>query len=401
MPKSHNYINDKNELSKEASRILASHESDYEYLYKISLVKRVLDGVDAKTLSEESSFSARTLQRYVQKADEKGFDSLRTKNRTGRPPILTSFQKEEIKCLLEDPNSAYECGYSLWDSCSLSDYISNNYCVNVSMRYCQNLFHEFDFSLKVPQMYPNYQKNQGARENFKIQLAEILKDPYSIIVCQDEVHFYQQTTVTRMWCPKGFIPTVASAPGKASIAYSGFVILGKGNGQLFIDKPDWFTFETTIQSIISFMEKYPVYLHNKFYLIMDNAPWHRKAKRIIMEDPQYAFIKDNVIFLDIPPYSPDLNPIEQVWRYTRKQCTHNVYYPKLYLLENTLDRFWSRFSVSNEELSRLCTFNFKEKSNQREKYQVGMYVHDKWVEELHTMHYMVSSNFYDTLWSLK
>lgn len=296
MPKSRRFIHDINVLIDEAQRILTSNEKDYEFLYKVSLVKRVLDGIDAATLSEETNYSTCTLQQYVQSVDEDGFDSLRIKPRSGRPPILTSFQKEEIKCVLDDPNSAYDEGYTLWDGCTLSDYISKNYCVDVSMRYYQRLFHEFKYSLKVPQTYPNYQKNQEKREAFKAELTRLLNDPNSIIVSQDEVHFYQQTTVTRMWCPKGFIPTVASAPGKASIAYSGFVVLGEGNGQLFIDKPDWFTFETTIQSIERFINKFPIYDYYNLYMIMDNAAWHKKAKRLINEDPEYEYLRDKIHF---------------------------------------------------------------------------------------------------------
>ena len=42
-------------------------------------------------------------------------------------------------------------------------------------------------------------------------------------------------------------------------------------------------------------------------MILDNASWHKKAKRLIWEDqlPEYANIREKVKFLDIPPYSPD------------------------------------------------------------------------------------------------
>jgi transposase len=31
----------------------------------------------------------------------------------------------------------------------------------------------------------------------------------------------------------------------------------------------------------------------------------------------------------LPPYSPDMNPIERVWKLTRRQATHNRYFPTL------------------------------------------------------------------------
>ena len=48
---------------------------------------------------------------------------------------------------------------------------------------------------------------------------------------------------------------------------------------------------------------------------MDNAPWHKKTFRLIETEkrPEYADIRENVTFVKLPPYSPDLNPIEQVW----------------------------------------------------------------------------------------
>ena len=384
MPKKRKLLHSRVELIHQSDVILNEKPNDYEFYYKNSLVNQVLKGKTAVEVSKNTYYSPRSIQLFVQTVDEKGFEALKTQSKLGRPSKLTSYQIDEIKCVLDDPNSAYELEYLLWDGVSLSDYIEKSYGVKVSSRYCQELFHKLHYSYKIPQTFPNYQKNQEAREKFKARLTELLQDKNNIIVSQDEVHFQQGTTVTRMWCPQGFIPVVSSAPGKRSIAYSGFVILGKGNGQLFIDKPDWFTYETTIQSIRKFLDAYPINPPFKLYMILDNAPWHKKAKRLIMDKDleEYQDIRKRVEFLDIPPYSPDLNPIEQVWRYTRKHTTHNVYFPNLELLEETLDSFWEPFKHANSVLSSLCTFKFKDKSSQRQKYQVGNHIYDNWIHSL-------------------
>lgn len=396
MPKKRKLIHSRFDLLCQSEEILSKKPADYEFYYKVSLVNRVLKGETAAEVSNSTYYSPRSIQLFVQKADEYGFEALERKHRPGRPQKLSSYQIDEIKCVLDDPNSASELEYFLWDGVSLSDYIEKSYGVNVSTRYCQELFHKLHYSYKVPQTFPNYQKNQEDREKFKIRLSELLQDKRNIIVSQDEVHFQQGTTVTHMWCPRGFIPVVSSAPGKQSIAYSGFVILGEGNGQLFIDKPDWFTYETTIQSIIKFLEAYPINEPFKLYMILDNAPWHKKAKRLIKDATikEYESIRERVEFLDIPPYSPDLNPIEQVWRYTRKRTTHNVYFPKLELLEKTLDSFWEPFRRPNKVISSLCTFNFKSTSSQRPKYQVGTGVYNKWISDLNECRALALSKKY-------
>lgn len=167
-----------------------------------------------------------------------------------------------------------------------------------------------------------------------------------------------QTEVSAKWVPKGSAPRVKSKPGKEKVSYSGFVL--PSTGELFTDKPDRFTYETTIASIRSFLSAYPLSDGEKYYLVMDNASWHRKAKRLIKENAngEYSDIKDNVVFVYLPPYSPDLNPIEQVWRITRRDAKNNRYFPDKETLERELDDYYAALTEPNEDLQYLCSFNF-------------------------------------------
>ncbi|MDY4413374.1 MAG: transposase, partial [Ruminococcus sp.] len=74
------------------------------------------------------------------------------------------------------------------------------------------------------------------------------------------------------------------------------------------------------------LEAHPVPEGKKYAIIMYNALWHKKAIRLIADDelPEYSDIREKVEFIKLPPYSPDFNPIEQVWRITRRENTHNV-----------------------------------------------------------------------------
>ena len=167
-----------------------------------------------------------------------------------------------------------------------------------------------------------------------------------------------QTDVSAKWAPKGSTPRVKSKPGKENISYSGFVI--PSTGELFADKPEWFDFKTTITSIRSFLNAYPLAKGEKYYLVMDNASWHKKAKRLIKENKndEYSDIKDRVVFVYMPPYSPDLNPIEQVWRITRRDAKNNKYFSSRTALEQELDSFYATLAVPNETLKSLCSFSW-------------------------------------------
>ena len=115
-------------------------------------------------------------------------------------------------------------------------------------------------------------------------------------------------------------------------------------------KPSWFNYETTIASIREFIAMANLKRGEKIILVMDNAPWHKKAKRLIENEREYADIRKKITIVSLPPYSPDLNPIEQVWRVTRREKTHNRYWKNLDVLTTTLDDWFSSFTRPNEKL---------------------------------------------------
>ena len=45
-------------------------------------------------------------------------------------------------------------------------------------------------------------------------------------------------------------------------------------------------------------------------LVCDGAGWHQRGKKLL--------VPDNITLLSLPPYSPELNPMENVWAYLRQ-----------------------------------------------------------------------------------
>lgn len=67
--------------------------------------------------------------------------------------------------------------------------------------------------------------------------------------------------------------------------------------------------------------------HNKkLCIIGDNAPWHGSEKVQRSSKKVQKYIKDNgIIFLQIPPYSPELNPVEIYWRNVKRWAGTKTY----------------------------------------------------------------------------
>ena len=117
-----------------------------------------------------------------------------------------------------------------------------------------------------------------------------------MVIYQDEVHFQVTTSVTRKWVVKGSEPKVKSAPSRKSVPYSGYVI--PETGELIVTKLSWFNYEMVIDSFCQLLKTYPVAGGKRIYLILDHAPWHKKAVRLVQTEAlsEYQDIRDKMTF---------------------------------------------------------------------------------------------------------
>jgi transposase len=90
----------------------------------------------------------------------------------------------------------------------------------------------------------------------------------------------------------------------------------------------------------------------KILLILDNAKYHH-AKLI---QPWLEEMKDILELLFLPPYSPDINSIEMLWKKTRRAVTHNRFFETIDQLMYDLKMYWVQFANPNEQLKSLTAF---------------------------------------------
>ena len=155
------------ELLAEGKRLLQSGE-DPKFAYRVTMVNLLLEDSEMTTarLSELSGVPTRTLNDWVKKADESGFEALRGGKAPGKAPRLTAEQLDKVKeAVADDPTKS---GYLRWDGKALSEYIEKTFQVTLGVRQCQRLFHKLGFGRIRPQTFPALDAGQDAeREAFK------------------------------------------------------------------------------------------------------------------------------------------------------------------------------------------------------------------------------------------
>ncbi|MBK7884375.1 MAG: transposase [Chitinophagaceae bacterium] len=60
----------------------------------------------------------------------------------------------------------------------------------------------------------------------------------------------------------------------------------------------------------------------------------------------------------LPPYSPNLNLIERLWRYFKKKIMKNKYYENYTLFENAVETFFQTFNDRIADMKSLLNFKF-------------------------------------------
>jgi transposase len=176
-----------------------------------------------------------------------------------------------------------------------------------------------------------------------------MADPAVDLWAIDEVHFQQHGSRCQMWIPpETKDPVLLHHPTRRSVGYFGAVRLR--DGKFFFhresDKFNGATFLIFLKDLYRASVTGP----RKVVVITDNARYHHaRLHRDWRQEHADKFVLDY-----LPPYSPDLNPIERVWKLTRRQCLHNRYFPLLGEVIDSVESQFKQWLRGNITLCRLC-----------------------------------------------
>lgn len=163
----------------------------------------------------------------------------------------------------------------------------------------------------------------------------------AVVIFEDEAYFQQEGTTRQSWAKRGKGFTVYRHPCKRKSKFYGAITVDQKPSFIF-QKAEWFnskTFQQFLEQLLS--------IFKKISLILDNAKYH-KAKRL----KPFLKANQNKLWLHhLPPYSPELNAVEMVWRETRKDATHNRYFPTMKGLTRTIQTQFKTYQKQPQKLA--------------------------------------------------
>jgi transposase len=150
-----------------------------------------------------------------------------------------------------------------------------------------------------------------------------------------------------MWVPpETKDPILLHAPTRKSVACFGAVSIR--TGKLLTTFEAKFNAESFLRFLELLLQHRP--RGKRLVVALDNAKYHHaRALR-----PWLRKHRHRLVLLFLPPYSPELNPIERVWKLTRRLATHNRHFPTLDELVVAVSERFVLWAKPNRQLARLC-----------------------------------------------
>ena len=164
----------------------------------------------------------------------------------------------------------------------------------------------------------------------------------------DEASIQLSPTITRMWSLKGQQPEILTYGGRKRQHLIGAVDPQAGNVHMaFSETMKAKQFQHFLEGLIA---RHPG--DRKLLIVLDNARAHH-AKLL---KPFLKTHADKLELMFLPPYSPDLNPMEWFWKLLRKEVTHNTFFETFKKFQRAIIKFIIKHKSNSEKIKTQCSF---------------------------------------------
>jgi len=331
--------------SKRISALTVLHKAqrDRRFADRLKAIIHLGNGWTVGEVAEALLVDEKTIYLWLAKYQEGGTDLLLTLNYEGKSSKLTDAQHEELAKHLDE--------HTYLDSNAIRNYIEKKYGIVYSPSGVKDLLDRLGFVYKKPKHVPG-KLDPVAQKAFVAEYEKLLEtkgenDPVYFV---DAVHPQHNSIPAYGWIRRGKEKLLESNGGRKRVNINGGVNIHS------LDIVTDFTKSVNKESSLRLLEK----IESKhpdaeeIHVFLDNASYY-KAKWLRNE----LKLKGSKIILHfLPPYSPNLNLIERLWKFFKKKKLYNEYYETFEEFLGACKSFFRKRTKYKEELRSLLTENF-------------------------------------------
>jgi transposase len=220
-------------------------------------------------------------------------------------------------------------------------FIHESFGVKYSASGIKAFLHKNGFSYKQLIKF-NSKSNEEAQLKFINEFENLSKslDNTGSIVFLDGVNPQHNTGSSKAWIEKGKDKFIECNSGRQRLningAYNPFTY------EVFIEEGEKVNSQNTILLLKKIEKSYSD--KDKIYAFSDNARYY-KSKAV-----QEFLATSKIEIINLPPYCPNLNLIERLWKFMRKTVINTTYFAKFESFENAIRNFFQNINSFREEL---------------------------------------------------
>ena len=305
-----------------------------------------LQGRSAPEIAQALGCSRRAAQSWVTRYNDGGTAALHERPRSGRPPRLAGAEHPRFVARLE-AGPTPEDGVCAWRGPDIRRLLREEFGVALGRQATYNLLHRLGFSDLMPR--PQHPETDPEAQAFFKEIvvehiaaiAERHPDKEIQVWHQDEARFGQQGTLTRVWARRGSRPRAVRPQGRTSLYAMAAVCVATGSvSAMLVSGLDTAVLNGFLRQVA---RELPPGVHA--VLLWDGAGYHTSGGLVVPA---------NVSLIGLLPYSPELNPVENLWHYLRSHHWSHRVYPDYEALRDAAAVAWRAVCLDPEKIRSIC-----------------------------------------------
>lgn len=270
-------------------------------------VQRVQEGESPEKVINALGFARACIYNWLARYRNGGINGLKTGSRTGRPRKLTGSQIAWIFRMVVDKDPLQmKFPFALWTRGMVAVAIKDKFGIVLSESSVGRLLRQLGLSCQKP-LFRAYQQSPQTvavwKQNIFPSIKTRAKRLGATIYFQDESGIRSDFHSGKTWAPVGQTPVIEVTGARFGLNMMG-AISPRGEMRFMVIKGS-----VSADQICDFLKRLMHNAENPIFLIWDGHPTHRSKKVKQCVDSFGGKLE----VYTLPPYSPELNPIEQVW----------------------------------------------------------------------------------------